>query len=58
MNLWNRQVLVLTLLIVVCAAGGTYLAHDRNIAFVALVFNTFILAVVLIGSDRIDGDGR
>jgi hypothetical protein len=51
-NPWNRLYAFNAWFLVACAAGGTYLAHDRNMAFVALVVNTLILHAVLSGSDR------
>lgn len=51
-NPWNAVVSFNAWLLVFCAAGGTYLAHDRNIAFACLVINTLVLHAVLRGSDR------
>jgi len=51
-NPWNRLVMIWAWVVVALAAGGTYLAHDHNIAFAALVINSFVMSLVLSGSDR------
>lgn len=52
MNPWNRLFMISAWIMVALAAVGTYIAHDRNMAFVVLVVNTLILTAVLVGSDR------
>lgn len=52
MNPWNRLYLFHAWLVVACALGGRYLAHDTNIASAALIFVAVLLTATVHGADR------
>lgn len=51
-EIFSRMFVFMAWLLVACAAGGTYLGHDRNIALFVLLVNTVVLTGVISGADR------